>query len=177
MFSYQVVIDYWFDELGPSGWYKKSDATDIKIRDTFSDLLIAITKGEYASWRVTALGALAEVIVLDQFSRNIYRDTPHAFSQDPQALTLAQLAIEKGFDQLLPVEQRVFFYMPFMHSESSFIHQQAMVLFKGLSNEDYELAHKNIIDQFGRYPHRNAILGRQSSAEEVAFLAQPGSHF
>lgn len=177
MYAYQQVLDYWFDELGPSGWYKKSAATDATIRAKFADLLMAIIQGECASWRTTALGSLAEIIVLDQFSRNIYRDTAQAFSQDPQALSLAQFAIEKGFDKSLPESQRVFFYMPFMHSESKYIHSLALALFKGLANEDYELAHKKIIDQFARYPHRNEILGRPSTAAELAFLSQPGSRF
>ncbi len=177
MHSYQGVISYWFVELGSKGWYKKSQHTDSTMRERFTDLLKAVTQGECAHWRETPLGSLAEIIVLDQFSRNIFRDTPQAFSQDPQALTLAQLGISKGFDKQLPEQQRVFVYMPFMHSESKLIHQQALPLFRGLSNENYELAHKKIIDQFGRYPHRNEILKRPSSAQEIRFLKQPGSRF
>lgn len=177
MDNYQHILDYWFDELGAKGWFKKSARIDNVIRERFTKVLTAITQGECAKWRETPIGSLAEIIVLDQFSRNIFRDTPQAFSQDAQALTLAQLAISKEFDKQLPEQQRVFLYMPFMHSESTLIHQQAEKLFTGLSNERYELAHKKIIDQFGRYPHRNEILERPSTAAEIEFLQQPGSRF
>ena len=120
---------------------------------------------------------LAEIIVLDQFSRNIYRNTVKAFSQDPQALCLAQRAIELGFDKKLPDSQAAFIYMPFMHSESKVIHQQAEQLFKGMTNYEFELKHKVIIDRFGRYPHRNKVLGRESTAEELQFLTEPNSSF
>lgn len=177
MVEFQEVLTYWFDELGATGWYKKSKKIDDNIRQRFGNTLKQAVKGELAIWRETAKGTLAEIIVLDQFSRNIFRDTPKAFSQDPQALTLAQVAIKKGFDKQLPEQQKVFMYMPFMHSESRLIHEHALQLFKGLSNENYELAHKKIIDQFGRYPHRNEILNRVSSPAEIEFLKQPGSRF
>jgi uncharacterized protein (DUF924 family) len=117
---------------------------------------------------------------LDQFSRNVYRDTPRAFAQDALALVLAQELVASTQDRSLPAAQRVFAYMPTMHSESALVHAQAVVLFSqsGLeSNLNFELRHKAIIDRFGRYPHRNTILGRSSSAEELAFLAEPGSSF
>ncbi len=118
-------------------------------------------------------GRLAEIIVLDQFSRNVYRDTPRAFAQDALALVLAQELVASGQDRSLPEAQRVFAYMPYMHSESALVHAQAVELFTQLGIQDnlnFELRHKAIIDRFGRYPHRNAILGRTSSAEELAFL-------
>jgi uncharacterized protein (DUF924 family) len=118
--------------------------------------------------------------VLDQFSRNVYRDTPRAFAQDALALVLAQELVASGQDRSLPEAQRVFAYMPYMHSESALVHTQAVALFTQLGNQDnlnFELRHKAIIDRFGRYPHRNAILGRSSSAEELAFLSEPGSSF
>ncbi|MBD1584576.1 DUF924 domain-containing protein [Pseudoalteromonas sp. S16_S37] len=123
---------------------------------------------------------MAEIIILDQFSRNIYRDTPKAFENDSLALTLAQFAIAQGQDTMLPSNRRSFMYLPYMHSESKAIHTQAVELYKTLGNESnlsFELKHKAIIDQFGRYPHRNTILGRESSAEELAFLKQPNSSF
>lgn len=123
---------------------------------------------------------MAEVIVLDQFSRNMFRDTPRAFAQDPQALTLAQFAIEKGFHKQLNKTEQVFLYLPFMHSESRLIHAAAMDLYSELGeqvNLDFEMQHKAIIERFGRYPHRNAILGRPSTEEELAFLKQPNSAF
>ena len=120
------------------------------------------------------------MIVLDQFSRNMYRDTPRAFAADPQALSLAQVAVALGADNALTVEMRTFLYMPFMHSESPAIHRVALMLFAtpGMEvNFASALKHKAIIDRFGRYPHRNAILGRLSTPEEIAFLQSPGSSF
>jgi uncharacterized protein (DUF924 family) len=118
--------------------------------------------------------------VLDQFSRNVWRDTPRAFSQDPQALCLAQEFVRTGQDRALPPAQRAFAYMPYMHSESRPIHEQAVALFSqpGLEGSlAFERRHQAIIERFGRYPHRNAILGRVSTPEEIAFLAEPGSSF
>jgi uncharacterized protein (DUF924 family) len=139
--------------------------------------LLQARNGELSHWRQTAIGALCEIIVLDQFSRNIHRDTPAAFENDPQALTLAQVAIEKEQDKVLSDTERSFLYMPFMHSESALIHITAEKLFKPLSNYQFEIAHKQIIDRFGRYPHRNHILGRESTSEEIMFLKQPNSSF
>lgn len=118
--------------------------------------------------------------MLDQFSRNAYRDTPRAFAQDALALVLAQELVASGLDQRLPTAQRVFAYMPYMHSESALVHTQAVKLFSqpGMEgNLDFELRHQAIITRFGRYPHRNAVLGRSSTAEEIAFLSEPGSSF
>ena len=126
------------------------------------------------------MDALAEIIILDQFSRNIYRDSPRAFAYDTLALVLAQEAIRRKFDDELKVKQRAFLYMPFVHSESAELHEIALFLFDKPGLEDnfnYEIRHKEIIDRFGRYPHRNEILGRKSTAEELEFLAQPGSSF
>ena len=123
---------------------------------------------------------LAEIIILDQFSRNIHRGTPDAFAADPLALALAQEAVSSGADQALPVSRRAFLYMPFMHSESQAIHELAVRLFSasGLAeNLKAELRHQAIITRFGRYPHRNSILGRISTPEEEAFLEEPGSSF
>jgi uncharacterized protein (DUF924 family) len=119
-------------------------------------------------------------VVLDQFSRNVYRDTPRAFAQDALALVLAQELVASGQDRSLPEAQRVFAYLPYMHSESALVHSQATELFSqpGMENNlNFELRHKAIIDRFGRYPHRNAILGRTSNVQELAFLSEPGSSF
>ena len=132
------------------------------------------------AWRTTAEGRLAEIIVLDQFSRNVYRDTPRAFAQDVPALVLAQELVASGQDRSLSIAQRTFAYMPYMHSESALVHVQAVALFSQPGMEDnlnFELRHKAIIDRFGRYPHRNAVLGRPSTPEELAFLSEPGSSF
>lgn len=133
-----------------------------------------------ASWRDQPQGRLAEVIVLDQFSRNLFRDHPRAWAQDAQALVLAQEAVRAGADRLLNTRQRAFLYMPYMHSESRLIHQVALRLFSqpGMSLQlDYERRHAVIIERFGRYPHRNAVLGRPSTPEEAAFLKGPDSAF
>jgi uncharacterized protein (DUF924 family) len=119
-------------------------------------------------------------LVLDQFSRNVYRDTARAFAQDALALALAQELVASGQDRCLPLAQRSFAYMPYMHSESALVHAEAAVLFDQAGMEDtlrFELAHKAIIDRFGRYPHRNTLLGRTSTPEELAFLSGPGSSF
>lgn len=177
---YKEVIRFWFSEIDPKQWWQKDKAFDAAIRHRFGSLHKQATVGELADWRETASGSLAEVIILDQFSRNIYRDRPEVFASDPQALTLAQFAIAKGWDAELSSDQRAFLYMPFMHSESALIHQQAVRLFESLEDTTYlnfELKHKAIIDRFGRYPHRNKILGRESSTEEAEFLTQPGSGF
>jgi uncharacterized protein (DUF924 family) len=123
---------------------------------------------------------LAEIVALDQFSRNVYRDTARAFVQDALALALAQELVASGQDRSLPLAQRSFAYMPYLHSESALIHAQAVALFSQPGMEDalrFELRHQAIIARFGRYPHRNAILGRISTAEELAFLGEPGSSF
>ena len=174
------VLNFWFEELKQEDWWRKSDQLDQTIKSRFLELHTAASNNELYSWRLTAKGGLAEVIVLDQFSRNIFRDRPEAFAQDPQALSLAQFAIEKGLNQQLSQVEQQFLYLPFMHSESKLIHQEAVKLYSQLEEGygyDFELKHKAIIDQFGRYPHRNKVLGRQSSAEELEFLKQPGSSF
>jgi uncharacterized protein (DUF924 family) len=176
----QTIIDFWFKELTPQQWWVKDLKLDNVIKDRFSDIHKRATLGELESWRDTAQGRLAEVIILDQFSRNIYRDTPLSFASDPQALTLAQEAIRLNLDKELSIEMRTFLYLPYMHSESLLIHDIAMELFdiEGLEyNLDFEKKHRDIIERFGRYPHRNNILGRESTAEEIEFLKQPGSSF
>lgn len=177
---YNDVLDFWFNEIDPSSWWQKDRQFDRTIAARFGQLHRAATKGELAPWRDTPEGRLAEIIVLDQFSRNIYRDQAAAFAHDSMAVVLAQEAVRAGADKALPIEQRGFLYMPLMHSESLPIHDQAMELFNqpGLEgNYDAELKHRAIIEKFGRYPHRNAILGRESTAEELGFLKTPGSSF
>jgi len=174
------VLTFWFEELEPKDWFVSSEDVDQTIVARFSNLLDSAAQCELSSWRTSAKGRLAEIIVLDQFSRNIHRNTPKAFSQDPLALGLAQEAIALGLDKELSTIEQSFLYMPFMHSESRTIHLKAVELFNkpGLENNyEFELKHKVIVDRFGRYPHRNDILGRESSAEEVEFLTQPGSSF
>lgn len=177
---YQAVIDFWFNECQPEQWWQKDEQFDQLIRDRFGDIHRRAAQCELTDWRAAPEGRLAEVIVLDQFSRNMFRDTPSAFAYDPLALALSQWAIDINAHESLTALQRSFLYMPFMHSESASIHEQALKLFKSNGNGynlDYEIKHKVIIDRFGRYPHRNKILGRQSTAEEIEFLQQPDSSF
>ena len=176
----QSILHFWFTELTPKQHFAKDAALDEAIRTRFGATLEAAARCELFAWRATPEGRLAEVLVLDQFSRNVYRDTPRAFAQDALALVLAQELVASGQDRSLPLAQRSFAYMPYMHSESALIHEQAVVLFSQPGMEDtlrFELQHKAIIDRFGRYPHRNTILGRSSTAEELAFLNEPGSSF
>jgi len=174
------VLDFWFKELDPKMRFAKDRTLDQKIRDQFLVTFNEALNGKTADWRQTPEGRLAEIIVLDQFSRNMFRDTPQAFSGDSLALQLAQAAVASGDDQKIPVDQQAFLYMPYMHSEDPQIHEQAVILFSKAGLEqalEYEYAHKKIIDRFGRYPHRNQILGRLSTPEEIEFLKQDGSSF
>ncbi|HAV5309968.1 DUF924 family protein [Acinetobacter baumannii] len=188
----QDILNFWFSPEHRSLWFAKSEDFDAKIRDQFAedfdakirdqfaDVHRQATRAELWSWRKTPEGRLAEIIVLDQFSRNIYRDQPESFAYDGLALALSQEAISLQLDAQLNPEQRSFLYMPFMHSESKLIHEFALKLFQRLGNEinlSFEKKHKVIIDRFGRYPHRNAILGRVSTPEETEFLLEPNSSF
>jgi uncharacterized protein (DUF924 family) len=177
---HQVILDFWFEELAPAQWFKVDPALDELIRSRFATIHRAATAGELFGWRVLPQGRLAEVIVLDQFSRNIFRGKAEAFAADPMALVLAQEAVALDLHRAFPATQQAFLLMPYMHSESRLIHVEAERLFSTPGLEDnlaFERRHKAIVDRFGRYPHRNAILGRVSTAEELAFLQQPGSSF
>jgi uncharacterized protein (DUF924 family) len=174
------VLKFWFVEAGPQHWWAVDPAFDELVKARFLPLLLQAVAGELSAWRTSAPGRLAEVILLDQFSRNVYRGTPLAFAQDPQALALAQEAVSRGTLEDLDELERTFLLMPYMHSESQLVHVDAERLFRQFAppkNHEFELRHKAIIDRFGRYPHRNQILGRASTAEEVVFLQQSGSSF
>jgi uncharacterized protein (DUF924 family) len=176
----QTILHFWFTELTPKQHFAKDPALDETIRTRFAATLETAARCELFAWRATPEGRLAEVLVLDQFSRNVYRDTPRAFAQDALALALAQELVASGKDRSLPLAQRSFAYMPYMHSESALVHAQAVALFSQPGLEDSLLSalrHKAIIDRFGRYPHRNAVLGRSSTPEELVFLKEPGSAF
>ena len=181
------VLDFWF---GPAphavreAWFRKDDAFDAQIRDRFADDVAAALAGGFGEWCTTPRGALARVIVLDQFTRNIHRDTPLAFAGDAAALATADDAVTRGFDRDLDRFERWFLYMPFEHSEAWPMQERSLALFGALARETGETSalewaekHAAVIRRFGRYPHRNAILGRASTAEEIAFLAGPGSRF
>jgi uncharacterized protein (DUF924 family) len=176
----QDVLDFWFKETLPAAWWSVDPVFDAQVRSRFLPLLRQAAQGECVAWRGEPTGRLAEIVVLDQFSRNIHRGTAQAFAQDPMALALAQEAVAQGaLAHLSPVE-RSFLLLPYMHSESRLVHQHAEALYRAhapAENLDFELKHKAIIDRFGRYPHRNEVLGRASTAQELAFLTQPGSRF
>ncbi len=177
---YEEIIHFWFQEIDKSQRWIKNAEFDALIKRKFIDIHHQAINCELFSWRKTSLGMLAEIIVLDQFSRNMYRDTPRSFAYDSLALAFAQSAVLNGHDRELTVEQRSFLYMPYMHSESPVIHIEAEALFTNLGLQhtlNFEKKHKAIIDRFGRYPHRNKILGRSSSLEELAFLSLPDSSF
>jgi uncharacterized protein (DUF924 family) len=181
------ILDFWFgapphDER--DYWFRKDDSFDARIRDRFGPTIAAACAGAFGEWCHDPDGALARVIVLDQFTRNVYRGTPAAFSGDARALATAEDAIEAGFDHSLTPYGRWFLYMPFQHSEDRTMQERSVALFTALAAEPglastlpYATRHADVIRRFGRFPHRNAILGRASTPEEVAFLATPGSAF
>lgn len=180
MNTFSRVLSFWFKEIDRALWFKKDSDFDQLLHERFGALHAQASLGELSVWRDSAHGRLAEIIVLDQFSRNLYRDQAKAFAQDGMALVLAQEAVRNGMDAELTAMERVFLYMPYMHSESLKVHGEAVALFTRLGiqgNLDFELKHKAIIERFSRYPHRNSVLGRESTPEELAFLSQPGSAF
>jgi len=177
---HEDVLNFWFKEIEPAFWWKKDAAFDQLITQRFSAVHSSACRCELFAWRKTAHGRLAEIIVLDQFSRNMFRESPLAFANDALALALAQEAVAIGAEQQLSSLERNFLYLPFMHSESLKIHEQAVTLYEKngiVENLDFELKHKVIIERFGRYPHRNKVLNRISTTEELEFLTQPGSGF
>lgn len=188
----QAVLAFWFDKENEPYWFEQNEDFDQQIKERFGKIWQAAKYGECVTWRlgelvtdcnssITALaGRLAEIIVLDQFSRNLCRHQPCAFAQDGMALVLAQEAIQQPYFDTLPMPWRKFIIMPFMHSESSTIHERYLPLFEKLDDAmtlAFEQQHTAIIEQFGRYPHRNAALNRESTAEELEFLQQPNSSF
>ena len=177
---HQSILQFWFHEIQPAQWWKVDPEFDQLIAERFGEIHSQAKKAELFDWRSNPSGRLAEVIVLDQFSRNIYRGDRRAFETDSLALVLAQEAVATRIDTTLTQDERSFLYMPYMHSESRKIHEVAELLFREhtpKTSYEFELRHKRIIDHFGRYPHRNAILGRESTPEELVFLATPGSRF
>ncbi len=190
-----AVLDFWFGEPGTprygqasESWFMRDDAFDALIRERFGATLAAARRGECDDWQHTPLGALALVIVLDQFSRNTCRGHPDAFAADAQALEAARRLVASGADRALPTaEHRVFAYLPFEHAESLDAQRESVRLFEAHAREtgqtgpgsylDYAHRHAAIIERFGRFPHRNAVLGRASTDEERAFLSEAGSSF
>lgn len=169
------VLAFWFEELEPGQWFRADEGLDNLIRSRFGKVHAAAAQCELWPWRATPSGRLAEIIVLDQFSRNMYRGSAKAFECDKMALALSQEALRVEADKALTVRQKTFLFMPFMHSESLAIHDMAMELFNidGLELQfEYEQEHRELLLKFGRYPQRNEALGRTSTPEEKAFLNQ-----
>jgi uncharacterized protein (DUF924 family) len=176
MDSVEDVLAFWFAD--PRQWWKKDDAFDAKIRDRFHGLHETIAAGEREDWLETPRGALAYVIVLDQFSRNMFRGSGRTFETDERALAAARRALGLGFDRGLSDDERMFLYMPFMHSEDIADQDRCVELFSTLpQGRRYAEQHRAIVRRFGRFPHRNALLGRPSTPEEIEFLKGPGSSF
>lgn len=173
------IIQFWFEEHGPEDWWGSKQSFDEEIENRFLDTHTAATRGELFEWRDEPQGRLAEILLLDQFSRQLYRGKAEAFRWDEMALTLAQEALRAGADEKVDKDMRGFFYMPFMHSESKVIHAFAVDLYKEKAPEmvTYLLDHKKVIDRFGRYPHRNNLLDRKSTPEECAYLEKKGNPF
>ena len=170
------IIDFWW-QAGPAKWFAKDGDFDRQIVERFGGLHAKAAAGELAHWEETPHGALALVILLDQFSRNMLRDDPRAFAQDPLALEIAERAIARGFDKVLPLIDRRFFYLPHEHSEDITVQHRCCDLMRGTQDQEcihYALIHLEIISRFGRFPHRNAILGRENTPEEEAFLEAGG---
>ena len=193
------IIEFWFGEPGSASsiakrqtslWFKKQVATDALIKERFETTLLSAAAGELGHWCDSVQGRLALIIVLDQFPRNIYRDTPLAFAFDHVARAQCLTGLELHEDAALQPIERIFFYLPLEHAEDTALQARSVELYRQLAATveaedeklfsgflDYAQRHRVIVDQFGRFPHRNAILGRESSEQEIAFLAQPGSSF
>jgi uncharacterized protein (DUF924 family) len=173
------VLRFWFEDIAPADWFRKDEGLDARIRDRFL-VLHARLLAEDGAGPQTPRAMLAAVIVLDQFSRHLFRDGPSAYASDPIARRIARSAIDLGFDAAMTVEERQFLYLPFEHSEDAGDQRLAVSLIGVLGDAEmsrYAIAHQNIIERFGRFPHRNAILGRPSTPEEIAFLQSPMSSF
>lgn len=189
-----AVLDFWFLPAGTPGhdefraeWFRKDAAFDAAIRERFGALVEEALAGGLREWEADAAGSVARILLLDQFPRNLFRDSARAFAGDAQALELAQGLVAGGQDKNLPPIRRCFVFLPFEHSESLLDQERAVALFAGLRREaqtpafestyDYAVRHRDIIERFGRFPHRNAALGRASTPDEIEFLKQPGSGF
>ena len=167
------VLEFWFSERMEKAWFAKDEAIDREIAERFAAVHEAARDGGLDGWRDRPRGALARTIALDQFPRNLHRDSPRAFATDDLALAGAEEAIARGFDQQLSEKERQFFYLPFMHSEDIDVQRRSLDLYRALGNENllgYAVKHHDIVERFDRFPHRNEVLGRESTAEEVEFL-------
>ncbi len=174
------ILDFWLVQTDSEKWFERDDALDAEIRETFAKLHARAVAGELAHWRGTPEGCLAEIILLDQFSRNLYRDDPRAYAADELAREVMTLALAREFDAGMSQDEKRFLYMPLQHSEDIEDQARSVALYRTLEDNDtfkFTLRHQEIIERFGRFPHRNAALGRDSTPEEIAFLTEPDSSF
>lgn len=175
MQDFEDVLDFWFVEHGPDHWFARTDEFDAALAARFRETHQAVARGEAWAWRQQARGRLAEIIVLDQFSRQLHRGGADAFAQDKMALVLAQEAVALGVHEAVGKPAGMFVLMPFMHAESVVIQEEGMRLFEAYGEPeqvDYMAKHRDTIARFGRFPFRNAALGRQSTAEEIAYMEE-----
>ena len=180
MVEKEKILNFWFKECNPGEWFKKNNDFDQMIKNRFYSAIEDAIEGKLDCWEETETGCLALIILLDQFTRNVFRDTPRAFAGDERALALSQLCFNNDYLTNLDIHRRQFMLMPMMHSENLAVQDASLPLFKKYaSKKDYKYAekHRDIIARFGRFPHRNVILGRNSTNEELEFLKQPGSSF
>jgi uncharacterized protein (DUF924 family) len=191
MSHFAAVLDFWFGAPGSAEfgrprrcWFEKSDAFDAEIGARFGATIDAANAGALDAWRTTPLAALALTVVLDQFPRNVFRGTPAAFASDARAIGVARSTVRPGFDRLLLPVQRWFLYLPFEHAEDLAAQRESLRLFGTLARDaasastiDYARRHYDVVARFGRFPHRNPILGRASTPEEIAYMREPGSGF
>jgi uncharacterized protein (DUF924 family) len=186
--NFEEVLDFWFGREGEPGygefrevWFRKDPEFDRQVRDRFESVYEAAATGELDDWKEEARSCLALVILLDQFPRNMFRGDPKSYATDRKAQQTAEYAVDRAFDRELPPFQRMFLYMPLMHSEDLEHQRRSVELFRGLGGEGdpsyYAVRHMEIIERFGRFPHRNEILGRRTTPEEAEFLTQPDSSF
>lgn len=176
-----AVLDFWFSPRVRPKWFVRCDELDREIRSTFGELHARAASGALDGWGAAPRGALALVILLDQFPRNMFRGTPEAFASDAKAREVANAALDAGHEHALTQEERLFLYLPLEHSEELADQERCVELMRALDETpmwlDYAVRHRDVIARFGRFPHRNAVLGRESTAEECEFLMQPGSSF
>jgi uncharacterized protein (DUF924 family) len=173
---HKAVLEFW-KNAGPEAWFAKDEAFDRAIREQFEALHHAAARGELAVWADDSEGALALILLLDQFPRNLYRNSPHAYATDGLALAVAEHAVRQGFDKITPLPLRIFFYLPFEHSEELHHQDHCVGLMQETGDADFvkwAKIHRDIVEQFGRFPHRNVHLGRPSSTDELAFLESGG---
>lgn len=174
-----AILKFWFEESGYQKWFGKDESFDNDIREQFTDDYQKAANGDYDDWAQHAKGCLALMILLDQFPRNMFRDTPKMYATDVKALEIAKQAVANGLDQGLTTDEKAFLYLPFEHSEELSDQRQSLDLFEAMRDEnqtyyDYAVKHYEVVERYGRFPHRNVILGRTSTPEEQAYIANGG---